>query len=295
MISFSSFIDEMEKIGARAGLRQIAKLVEKGEMAAASRLAKTKGVLKGSTFGHQIKDLGTGAEGVATLVAHPEHGVSVRKLFNQEGLTTRKMIDRKELAGRNIGANPHMAQFHGAENAPMGNRMHFNEFVQSSGKQLSKDSTSVRKAKAESLKALRGAGFHGGQDIRPANMVHDAATGKVKVIDYLPSHKNEFIRPNVLRRNGVNVHPDAIIPKTDEISSSLFRDSPSHYTGGALKAQAFRGVNPTAPKGPNPFSTSALKTPSPVTSAARPKSLNPSPAASVAPTSAARPKSMGVF
>jgi hypothetical protein len=57
-------------------------MVQQGNVAGASALAKAPGVLKPSVAGSQIRQLGRGSEGMATLVAHPQHGVAVRKMYD---------------------------------------------------------------------------------------------------------------------------------------------------------------------------------------------------------------------
>jgi len=69
--TLNSFRLEFEKLAARRGLKEIRKLLSMGHGGAADSLARRAGVLKPSAAGSQIKQLGSGAEGVASLVAHP--------------------------------------------------------------------------------------------------------------------------------------------------------------------------------------------------------------------------------
>lgn len=250
MISFDSFCDEFEKISARRGLKEIAKLVQQGEHAAASRLAKTRGVLKPSVAGSSFKELGMGAEGAASLVAHPEHGVSVRKHYNPGGISSPAMIARKELAGRAIGQNPNLAQFHGSATTPQGHAMHFSEYVPgqtASSAGITKKNPEFQRARGGAIQALRGAGFRGGEDIRPGNMIRDVRTGGLKTVDYLPSRQGEFAKApkRVMKQWGSNT-----VVNTPS-GRPLFNPTPSPLGSsqrdvGRLKAWGFRGVQPVA-------------------------------------------------
>lgn len=211
---FRAFGDELQKIAARRGLKEVAKHLKAGDLGKAQALAQKPGVIKSSPQGSQIRNLGAGAEGVASLVAHPQHGVSVRKLYDPAGMSTPAMIARKEQVGRSV-QSPHLPAFHGAAQAPGGAPMHFSEFVQgkslgsaqgdttakmrdprnpihSSGTKGVPEHAAARQAAAGAHKAMRQAGFKGGgRDVRMANMVK-TPEGKVKVIDYMPAHKGEF-------------------------------------------------------------------------------------------------------
>lgn len=202
------FTDELSKIAARRGLKEIAKLVSGGNLSKATQLAKTPGVLKATNMaGSAIKDLGQGSEGLATLVAHPQHGVSVRKLYDPKGMASQELIKRKEMAGKAIGANPHVAQFHGTAQTPHGQgTMHFNEYVPQTANPTPKPAggptpenraamenlPGVRQAKAQTIRANRAAGFSGGAaDVRYGNMV-EHAPGQFKTIDYMPAQRGDF-------------------------------------------------------------------------------------------------------
>lgn len=204
---------KMVKQGARAGLRQIAKLVQGGNLAKADQLARAPGVLKATAAGSQIKHLGQGSEGVASLVAHPEHGVAVRKLYDPQGIASPELIARKAQAGRAMGANPAVAQFKGEAATPHGaGQMHFSEYVQGGKTPFAAGSAAenaaVRQTKADTLRGLRGAGFRNSQDIRQGNMVFDANKQRFRTVDYIPGKSGEFQKglagdtENVIRTTG---------------------------------------------------------------------------------------------
>lgn len=182
------------KEAARAGLRQISKMVGQGNLAGASSMATTPGVLKPSAAGSQIRHLGRGNEGLATMVAHPEHGIAVRKLYDPRGITSPSMIARKEEVGRALGNNPNFATFQGSAQTPHGQgTMHFSEFVpQAKGAVENHEWTPQSLATSQKAhKALGELGYEG-HDIRPGNMVQDARTGNNKMIDYIPGRTGEM-------------------------------------------------------------------------------------------------------
>ena len=167
MVSLVAFANELEKGAARAGLKIIRRLLHGAEPAAANlakaeRLAVTPGVLKKTRQGSQIRELGGGAEGVATLVAHPKKGITVRKLYDPAGphaagsgpvgeVSTRaaklnakgsavrsstsggiaspKLIARKEQFAKEMQGASGLPQFHGSATTTSGKPMHFSEYV----------------------------------------------------------------------------------------------------------------------------------------------------------------------
>lgn len=263
MISIAAFRDEMVKISARRGMKEIAKYVSKGLLGDASRLARTPGVVRPSAAGSAIKDLGMGGEGLATMVAHPQHGVAVRKLYNPTGLSSPVMIARKEIAGRAIGKNPHVAEFLGSASTPRGQSMHFNEYIPGqapSSSRAVRNSREFNQSRGGAVQAIRDAGFRGGEDIRPGNMIRDSRTNRLKTIDYLPSREGEFakapsrVQVGFKERFGKNV----LTSTPTATSSGIFNSSKDTIQNAAqLKAQSFAqgnnarpGVVPRMPKRP---------------------------------------------
>lgn len=246
----------MWKTAARAGLRRIGQMVQQGNLSGASSLAKTPGVLKTNVAGSQIRQLGQGSEGVATLVAHPEHGVSVRKLYDPRGISGQEMIARKEQAGRALGNNPHFAQFHGAAQTPYGGQMHFSEFIpQGQAPTGQAGARSVRHAKVQAQKGLTQAGF-AGKDIRSGNMVYDARTNSHKVIDYIPSQNGEFIRMPERLSNVLASSPGSPSPwnpnfqaHQEATSGGMIRSLVGGRSTGARRVNQgpVSGVAPTVP------------------------------------------------
>lgn len=172
----------LTKFAATRGLKEIRRSVAAGDIGRANRLATTPGVLSPSNVGgSQIRHLGGGAEGLATLVAHPQHGISVRKTFdpNAPGYSP-ELIARMGSRG-NV---PGMAAHYGAAPTLHGTPMHFNEYVQGreatrnmSPEQAQSYMRSLRSVK----KNLRGQGY-AAADLRPGNAMI-TPTGETKFID----------------------------------------------------------------------------------------------------------------
>jgi hypothetical protein len=266
--------DPLWKLAARAGLRRISQMVAGGNMTGASALARTPGVLKPNAAGSAIKTLGRGSEGVADLVAHPQHGVAVRKTFDPAGISGSMIINRKEEAGRAIGANPSIAQFHGSSPTPHGEgTMHFSEYVNSQGPKPAPVAGSPQEARAvartqnQTQMAMRGAGFAGAKDVRKANMAWDGQAGNFKSIDSIPHRQGEFLQADkggrIMRDRssgdftrmprGIK-DPQQLVAATD-LGSNVFNKNydpmakstpdPRHaLLSGPRKAPAVTGANP---------------------------------------------------
>lgn len=280
---------ELWKEAARAGLRQISKMVSGGNLAGASRLATTPGVLKPSAAGSQIKHLGRGSEGLATLVAHPEHGVSVRKLYDPRGISTPAMIQRKEEAGRALGNNPNFSRFQGSAPTPHGGgTMHFSEYVpQTPGAPQAKQW--AEQTGNQARQALQSVGYEG-HDIRKGNMAFDASTGQHKVIDFIPGRAGEMMSD----QNSLQVSPKG---------SHLFGDSPNQSTtkgmlGGMLGGNKPMGVRrmagvqrpPMAAGTPKPEMPRAPSAADSLATAVTKKPRPPTPGDSTATTVTKKPK-----
>jgi hypothetical protein len=234
---------DVEKVAARAGARFLAKnlgrLLSRGEegLETAQRVARATGA--GRVNGSQVKMLGQGGEGVADLMAHRNQGLVVRKLFNPEGISGEAMIKRKEIAGRALRDNPHVARFHGAAKTEHGGNMHFSEFVP--GMEASKAGpqmeANIRAAKAGVLKGLRRAGFQGGQDIRAANMMV-TPSGQVKAFDMMPNFRQEFVRPN---RSIRQARPNELFGTEKVFEQGVIQEG-RRVTHQSIRANAFRGA-----------------------------------------------------
>jgi hypothetical protein len=234
---YAAWKSETWKTAARAGLRHIGRMVQQGNVAGASALAKTPGVLKPSVAGSQIRQLGRGSEGMATLVAHPQHGVAVRKMYDPRGISSPAMIARKEEAGRAVAGNENFARFLGSAPTPhQGGTMHFNEYVPSSRAPVATKAQSVTNTGQQAQQALQHAGYEG-HDIHSGNMVYDQGTGRHKVVDFLPGREGEF----------AGLSPDNRLQVTPQ-GSHLFGDSPNPSTGRGMLGHMLGGAPGVMPQ-----------------------------------------------
>jgi hypothetical protein len=181
--TLKAFESELEKISARAGLKLIRGLFSQGTPEAlqrASALAKTPGVLKPGALGSQVAHLGAGAEGTADLVAHPEYGLSVRKLYDPtSAIASPALIGRKVQLAKAL-QSPHMADTYGFARTGRGGKATFHEYVPG-GRPNAAEELDVKNR-------LRSAGAEKGyqlEDIRAANIRGG------KAIDILPFYKGE--------------------------------------------------------------------------------------------------------
>lgn len=186
----AAFVDELEKIAARAGLKLIRRLMASGAPGAAQkaeRLARTPGVLKASKPGSQIKALGGGAEAQAHLVADPTHGIAVRKLYDPlSGVASPKMVGRKMQFAKEMGEHGALAGTKGFRRTGSGGRMTFHEYAPGA------TGSAVGKAEAAGIKSQlqQAAGKKGWNlgDVRAANISGG------KAIDVLPMRPGEILR-----------------------------------------------------------------------------------------------------
>lgn len=121
--TYSAFCDELsdilEKTAARVTIRQLRSLVQAGETGAAHALAQrlhAAGQLKITPQGTQLRHLGTGTEGVGTLVvgARDAPGVlAVRKAYDRDGaMFNRTLLSEKHNILRRAKDNPIFAKMY---------------------------------------------------------------------------------------------------------------------------------------------------------------------------------------
>jgi hypothetical protein len=247
-----SFRMELEKIAATRALKEIRRLIRFGRLAEADALARRPGVLKPTFLGHQIHDLGAGAEGVATLTAGgTAHGggLGVQKIYQPKGLSSQEMIARKEQAGMALRSNPIFAQFRGSQQGVGGTTAHAMEFVRGKAPEVSPQTyAQIRAARRGVVKGMRQAGFVGAADVRPENMIQ-TPSGQVKVIDYMPIRRGEFESGNVRSSISKELQSKGLDPLTKDVltqtpGTNLLREKIEKYSPGQLKALHFRGVQP---------------------------------------------------
>lgn len=190
----TGFSGEIEKLGARVGLRMIKRLVAKGTpeaMAEAERLAKLPGVLKDLPGGHSLKLLGKpGAEGAAQLVAGARspaaggRGLAVKKIYDiNSPIASPEVIRRKVQLSRDI-KHPRIAETFGA-GKERGRPVSFHEYAMGrspTGPEL----TAMKPEIQDALLAARKKGWVLG-DVRGPNIVGG------KIIDPMPFRQGEFM------------------------------------------------------------------------------------------------------
>lgn len=245
----AAFKGELEKIAARRGLKEIRQAISGGNFAKAQALSKTPGVLKATPLGHHIKDIGQGGEGLASLVAGPEHGLAVRKIYDPGGVASPELIARKEQAGRALQNNPHVARFYGSHEG-VGGTAHTMEYVHGQTPTESvggKRNPAVRAASRGVAKGMRRAGFVGATDVRPSNMIQ-TPQGAVKAFDYIPTQKKEFISGNERRELSNKLQAMGSRPLAKEVqvpvgdTSVLQKPAPVRMHPHQLTENFFRGT-----------------------------------------------------
>lgn len=250
-----SFRMELEKIAARRGLKEIRKLVGAGKAEQAAALARKPGVLKPTMHGHQVRDLGAGSEGLATLTAGGSAhggGLGVQKIYDPKGIASPELIARKEQAGRAMQASPHVAQFRGSQKGVGGTTAHSMEYVPGQQPKVSPQThVQMQAARKGIAKGMRQSGFAGAADIRPENLVQ-TPSGQVKAIDYIPTQKGEFASGNIRARLSQQMQAQGRGPLTKNIQvqtgeTSPLQDPTGRTSAGQLKALHFRGAQPAQP------------------------------------------------
>lgn len=262
-----SFRFELEKIAARRGLKEIRNLMGAGKAEQAAALARRPGVLKPTVHGHQVRDLGAGSEGLATLTAGGSAhggGLGVQKIYDPKGIASQELIARKEQAGRAMQNNPHVAQFRGAQKGVGGTTAHSMEYVhgqQPQAQVAGKRNPAIATATRGIAKGMRRAGFAGAADVRPENMVQTPG-GQVKAIDFIPTQRGEFASGN--ERARYNQQRAAIgagpIGKNIQVlkgDTSPLQDPTGQTSAGQLKAMHFRGAQPAPVVQPLPGAAKA--------------------------------------
>ena len=218
------FAAELEKIGMTRGQKTVFNLIRKGKPEAAEEVAKRlgrTGGIKISPEGTHVRSLGGGSEGFATRVfgAEDRHGISARKLYNQQGLFSEDQLRRKVEAGKELRGNPNFAELYSDKariaKGPAQLPYTHSEFVD--GKTVPEYGQDlIRQAKAGTWRDRLGAvGKMIKGSVRLSTMphalkgrvIHDLGTpgnvrvtkdGKFKAVDYLIAKKEEY--PKFLRK-----------------------------------------------------------------------------------------------
>lgn len=191
--------EALAKYAATRAHKEIGKSMQSGDMARAHRLSTMPGLLSNSPqaqqYGHQLKYLGRGGEGMSHAVAHPQHGAVARKMYDPAaGSYSPEMIQRKE----QLSPLPNTAAYIGKSQTSQGTPIHYTEFVP--GQKIDKGMMShppfaqqFAQAKAQTTQAGHAQGREL-RDLRPGNAMR-TPDGKVKFIDHMPFNRDEVIHP----------------------------------------------------------------------------------------------------
>lgn len=347
LLAMESFSDELQKIAARKGVKLIGDMWGKAQkafaagdtqagtalMERANKLSKTPGVVKPSAAGSQIQSIGRGSEGAVSAVADPEFGLSARKLYDPKGIATPELIRRKDVAGKALGKSEDVAEYYGQRASSQGGTMQFSELVpQAKGAgpnprigpvaphrfAMTKRAPDYADAKSRAAEAYRKTSKYGDpQDVRAANMVRDARTGKLKTVDAIPAERGEFlsqperaqfgIRDNELApmtRSGENLtkQPEAGRLATGKLHSSLLGPGSPRPPRSFAKQMRSAGVAPapvsrqagTVPNRPSNMPSRGPGTAVASPSAARRAAPKPAMNRTSVGTVPSRPKNVGV-
>ncbi len=271
----------MEKVAARKGLKLIRGMVGSGDIAGAERLAITPGVLKKTRGGSQVKPLGKGAEGAATLTAHPKRGLGVEKIIDPKGIMggeaageVAPALHRREWLQEHLKGSPDLAEFRGARTTPGGLRAQQFEYVP--GKSLAQEpvrtsepSTAVSSGAARGTKARRQGGTMSPQRRAEAQLLRLKRQGERAGTQVIDLHKQN-VKAQAAGKGGKVIDMMTLPPKENRRPAGINPKAYSQLTGaqdaatqgartpyrdylddprraGNLRAQAYRGAEPLAP------------------------------------------------
>ena len=234
IVEFDAFSDEMLKIANALGrwaVRQHGKAraaFEAGNKAEGAAIlskidevAKTPGALKPTAAGKQLNIKGVGgrgSEGVVTPVLDSEHGLAARKLYDPQGISSKELIKRKDVAGKALGKNENVAEYYTQRATPQGGgTMQLSELVPSAPGSSSRAigrSTDYQAAKDNAAAAYKKhTPYAEPQDVRAANMIRDARTGKLRTVDAIPGKAGEFLPQNM--RKGLRIPENQLASMSD--------------------------------------------------------------------------------
>ena len=231
---FDAFSDEMLKIAnaltrwaaRQHGKAQAAFKAGNPEEGAAllgkiDEIAKTPGALKPTAAGRQLNIRGVGgrgSEGVVNPVVDSEFGLAARKLYDPQGISSKELIKRKDVAGKALGKNKEVAEYYGQRATPQGDgTMQFSELVPSAPGSSSRAiarSPDYQAAKDNAAAAYKKhTPYAEPQDVRAANMIRDARTGKLRTVDAIPGKTDEFLPQNM--RKGLGIPENQLASMSD--------------------------------------------------------------------------------
>jgi hypothetical protein len=231
-----------QKLAARAGVRLLRNLFNAGNLREAEALAQQGGkILTGRNLprGSQLRILGSGSEGVAQHVLMPTGGTAVVKTYDPTSVAYNRHIqaNRRELVGKDI---PGFAKIHAMGQTPYNVQGRPGEYALMEyvpGKAPT-DQAQV----AALMQRSRTTPLPGGStalDVRRANMIQDARTGQVKVVDYMPV---KDALPAHMRPEGMDHHPYLHMQPHGETARGFVNDPQKSLLGKIMRAHDSQGA-----------------------------------------------------
>lgn len=247
----------LEKFAATRAMKEIRRAVGTGTpeaMARANTIAKAPGVLSATNnLGTPLKHFGGAGEGMASLVAHPQHGIAVRKMYSPNAAAySPELIQRKA----DLGSLPGSAAYLGATKTMHNTPVHFNEYVQGvtpeRGNMTPAQQVATQRAMTQHTRAMKQKGF-AARDVRADNMIIQP-DGTAKIIDNLPlkPHETATAKEHQSTRRRAAQGQTPLRPGQTSALPSGARDAVSVTEAGAalFPGQATHGFDPVGHRVP---------------------------------------------
>lgn len=223
----TNIVEWLEKVALTRGQTIIKNLVAKGKVGQAEATAErfvAKGAIKTTAQGSQLRTLGGGSEGIATLTAGAKDApLSARKTFNPRALYSEEQISRRLEAGKELRDDSRFARLHSDEvhRTPAGAPfMHYEYVGKGRSVQRHKEVTGVN-LKDEVAKLPH---------VMPGRYLHDIVgnkgnvrvmpDGSPKVLDYMVAKPKEIAD---MRANRPVAHTGESAPGTAEMTKFYSR------------------------------------------------------------------------
>lgn len=224
----------VEKLAARAGIRQLRQLFRSGNIQEAEQLAShAPQILAGRNLprGSQIRQLGAGTEGVAQHVLMPQGHSAVVKTYDRTSPIYSPAVQqtRASLAGKQIPGHAQTYSFHQTPNAEYA----INEYIPAA-----KQRPNAQQIAATQAQARHAVPGHELLDIGAQNHVLDARTGKSTIIDSIPVPQQDTM-PQALRKgmpeNVLNYHLNPASPTGQTVNA--FKEEMPTWRRDAIHSQ----------------------------------------------------------
>lgn len=195
LTTVAAYWGELEKLAAPRHIKMLRALLKKGKTTEARAFAQrlqAKGVLKQTGVGSQLRHLGKGSEGVATLTVGAKAApgkLSVRKAFDPKLMPKGEALRSKWRAMRELKGDPRIAKVYSKRLRSKGGTPYYHaEYV--TGKTPAALSPEMKRLGTKKLTdagqtATTGRGLHV-YDVRRANVIQ-RPTGEQVAVDVLAS------------------------------------------------------------------------------------------------------------